>query len=113
MNSVSHLDREVLDTLQDVLEDDFPVLIDTFIKDSSERITCLQRALATADSDGVRRAAHSFKGSCSNLGVLRLAEMCQEVEDKGRLGELAGLECQLVDIQQEFSQVKVLLQALV
>ena len=113
MNSVNHLDRGVLDTLQEVMEDDFPVLIETFLKDSAERISSLQRALATVDSDAVRRAAHSFKGRCSNLGVLRLAELCQEVEDRGRAGELAGLERQLVDIQQEFSQVKTLLQALV
>lgn len=105
----SHLDREILQTLQEVMEDQFPELINTFLKDSDERIRSLQKALATRDSEAVRRQAHSFKGSCNNLGAVRLANLCQLMENRGREGELDGLEHQLVDIQQEFCQLKSIL----
>lgn len=110
--SAAHLDREILQTLQEVMEGQFPELINTFINDSEERIRSLQKALATRDQEAVRRQAHSFKGSCNNLGAVRLAEFCQVMEDGGREGELDGLEHQLVNIQQEFSQLKSILNTL-
>lgn len=109
MSSDTHLDREVLQTLQEVMEDQFPTLINTFITDSDERIRSLQKALATRDGEAVRRQSHSFKGSCHNIGAKCLAQLCQEMEDRGREGDLDGLERQLVDIQQEFHQLKTIL----
>lgn len=106
MSTDIHLDREILQTLQEVMEDQFPTLIATFITDSEERIRSLQKALATQDGEAVRRQSHSFKGSCHNIGALRLGDLCQEMEDRGRANDLEGLECLLVDIQQEFSQLK-------
>lgn len=109
MSSDAHLNREVLTTLQEVMDDQFPVLINTFLSDSEERIRLLQRALAARDNDTVWRQAHSFKGSCNNLGAERLAELCQSMEDRGRSAELDGLEQELVSIQEEFAKLKVTL----
>lgn len=109
MSSETHLDREVLQTLQEVMDDQFPVLISTFITDSDSRIRSLQKALATQDGEAVRRQSHSFKGSCHNIGAQRLGDLCQIMEDRGREGDLQGLEHHLVDIQQEFSQLKGIL----
>lgn len=109
MNTGNHLDRETLHTLQEVMEDQFPSLIKTFIQDSEDRIHCLQKALATQDSEALRRQAHSFKGSCHNLGAVQLAALCQTMEDGGRSGEIDGLEHLLVDIQQEFAHLKSIL----
>lgn len=111
MSPDNHLNREVLCTLQEVMEDQFPVLINTFLTDSEERVRHLQKALAARDSDTVRRQAHSFKGSCNNIGAERLASLCQGMEDAGRAGELDGLEQQLVEIQQEFSKLKITLKS--
>ncbi|ROQ19949.1 MULTISPECIES: Hpt domain-containing protein [Marinimicrobium] len=109
MSSETHLNREVLTTLQEVMDDQFPVLINTFLTDSEERIRQLQRALAAQDSDTVWRQAHSFKGSCNNLGAERLADLCQEMESRGRASDIDGLEQQLVSVQEEFAKLKVTL----
>lgn len=109
MSSDTHLNREVLTTLQDVMDDQFPVLISTFLTDSDDRIRLLQRALAAQDKDTVWRQAHSFKGSCNNLGAERLAELCHHMEVRGRAGELDGLEQVLVSVQEEFVKLKVTL----
>ncbi|WP_347330246.1 Hpt domain-containing protein [Marinimicrobium locisalis] len=106
MSSNNHLNREVLTTLQEVMDDQFPVLINTFLTDSEERIRHIQKALAARDSDTVRRQAHSFKGSCNNIGAECLASLCEKMEAAGRAGELEGVEQQLVEIQQEFSKLK-------
>lgn len=112
-NTEQHLTRETLDTLKDVMGDDFPVLISTFINDASEHIQRLHSALASQDGDAVRRAAHSFRGSCHNLGAVQLASLCEHVEQRSLEGELDGLSDYLLKIEQEFSQVERLLSGLV
>ena len=49
MNDKPHLDVEALAELQDVMEDEFDVLIQTYLADSRSRIDGLREALATAD----------------------------------------------------------------
>lgn len=113
MTAANHLDREILQTLQEVLDDEFPLLISTFLTDSEERIHGMQKALAAQDSEALRRATHSFKGSCHNLGAVHLADLCQEIETRAKQDELNGLEQQLVEIQQEFAQLKNILRSFV
>ena len=44
-------------------------LIDTFVEDARELIGTLRRALAEADVDAFRRAAHSLKSTSESLGA--------------------------------------------
>ena len=49
-----HLDSNVLAALQDVMEDEYPVLLDTFLLDSEERLLGLRQAQQAADAQGLR-----------------------------------------------------------
>lgn len=100
------IDRETLAALQDVMEDDFQQLIDTFLTDSTQKLADMQRALAAGQCDDLRRAAHSFKGSSSNIGAAGIVAICKSIEDQAAARKLAGIESQLVDLQQEFSLVR-------
>ncbi|MDO3382589.1 Hpt domain-containing protein [Gilvimarinus algae] len=105
--SDSHpIDHDTLAALREVMEDDFYHLIETYIGDSEQRLASMQKALAAGNGEEVRRAAHSFKGSCSNLGANGLVSRCQTIEDSAAKGELKGLEHLLVELQNEFNQVK-------
>ncbi len=106
MDIDQHLDLAALASLKDIMEDDFGLLIDTFINDSEERLLTLAQDLERADADSVRRSAHSFKGSSSNIGAPRLAELCQHLEDRGNEGKLDGLEAQLALVSEEFNHVR-------
>jgi HPt (histidine-containing phosphotransfer) domain-containing protein len=112
MDSSQHLDLEALASLKDIMEDDFGLLIDTFINDSEQRIASLAQELERSDSDGVRRSAHSFKGSSSNIGAPQLTELCQLLEDRGNDGKLEGMKAQLDLIREEFDHVRTGLRAL-
>ena len=68
MNHTPRLDEEALAELQDVMEDEFGVLIETYLADSRTRISGLKEAVDTGDSERLRKAAHSLKGSCINIG---------------------------------------------
>lgn len=106
MNDRPHLDEEALAELQDVMDEEFDVLIHTYLSDSAERISSLRSALDEGDADALSRTAHSFKGSCINIGAPRLGALCMEVEEAGRASRLSALEPLLASIESEFRQVR-------
>lgn len=106
---MDHLDYDTLSTLKQVMEDDFSLLIETFRQDSIERLKTLHEVVQGNDADQIRRAAHSFKGSSSNIGALQLSALCAGLEKKALAGNLQGLVEDVQVIEQEFHQVQSLL----
>lgn len=106
MTDKPHLDQEALAELQDVMEHEFDILINTYIRDSSDRIASLRSALAQDDADAFSKAAHSFKGSCINIGAPRLGALCFEAEKAGRENRLGKAEEMVDAIDNEFRQVE-------
>jgi HPt (histidine-containing phosphotransfer) domain-containing protein len=104
----THLDRDVLSALQEVMEGEYPTLLDTFIADSEERLRVLRKA---DDAVQLMNAAHSFKGSSSNMGATRLAELCNELEQRAKDQQLSGIEKLVGEIDGEFAIVRPLYEA--
>ncbi|MCH4881141.1 Hpt domain-containing protein [Pseudomonas sp. TMW22090] len=106
-----HLNRDVLRALQEVMEDEYPMLLDIFLADAEERLVILR---GTQDAAQLMETAHSFKGSCSNMGAVRLAELCNELEQRaknGRSTEQGELEKLVHAIGSEFALVLPVYQA--
>lgn len=103
------VDTETLTMLRDVMEDDFGALITTFLDDAQERIPQMAQLLESADADGLRHAAHSLKGSSSNLGALPLSQLCFEVEHRAKQQQLSDIKPFIGQIDAEFQQVKDIL----
>lgn len=55
-------------------------LIDLYLEDAPRRMAALRESVVRRDLPGVKREVHSLKGSSGNLGALRIAEICQELE---------------------------------
>ncbi len=106
-----HLDSRVLVTLQEVMEAEYPVLLDTFLVDSEERLRLLKRASDAGEPEQLRQAAHSFKGSCSNMGAALLAELCRELEETARREQLGAAPGLIERIEREFAIVRILYRA--
>ncbi|HSC67315.1 MAG TPA: Hpt domain-containing protein [Cellvibrio sp.] len=104
---MEHLDYDTLNTLKQVMEDDFALLIDTFIQDSTDRISTLRNVVQSTEADLIRRAAHSFKGSSSNIGALQLSALCAALEKKALANNFDGLDSDVDQIEHEFAQVIV------
>lgn len=103
-----HLDRNVLSALQEVMEDEYPTLLDTFLADSEERLNLLRN---TDDAVQLMETAHSFKGSSSNLGAIRLAELCHGLEQRAKNEGLVGIAQLVGEIDREFAIVRPLYEA--
>lgn len=100
-----HLDRDVLSTLKEVMEEGYLELLDTFLNDSEARLRVLHEA---RDAEKLSATAHSFKGSSSNMGAIRLAELCGELEQCAKQPSLGGIEQLVSEIDREFAHVRTL-----
>ncbi|ACO79584.1 histidine-containing phosphotransfer protein [Azotobacter vinelandii CA] len=106
-----HLDPSVQALLREVMEDEYPLLLDTFLSDSEARLHALRQAHDARDAEALRRAAHSFKGSCSNMGAPRLTELCRLLEHQARTGELTPVSVLLAQAEQEFAIIRTLIES--
>lgn len=112
MTEQPHLDEEALAELRDVMEDEFDVLMRTFLYDSRERIASLKQAVSDQDTEASVHAAHSFKGSCINIGAPRLGELCRAAESASKEQQLAEMPAIIDAIEVEFRKVSELLEEL-
>ena len=98
-----HLAPQVLSGLQEVMEGEYPKLLDTFLDDSQKRVEALRKARDDAKELG--QIAHSFKGSSGNLGAVRLAHLCQRLESES-VEAAADLGALVDQIDREFALVR-------
>lgn len=103
-----HIDLQVLSDLQDVMEGEYLTLLDTYLKDSEERLEQLRSA---PDAQQLAQAAHSFKGSSSNMGAVELADLCRQLEERVNRQSLFGIEDLINQIEREFIAVRQLYHA--
>lgn len=101
----THMDPKVLLDLQDIMESEYPTLLETFLRDSQRRVEALRKARDDAKSLG--RIAHSFKGSSGNLGAVRLAKLCEQLETES-VKSVSDLGALVDQIDHEFALVRPL-----
>lgn len=101
--SEHHIDHKVLSDLQEVMEDGYLQLLETFLEDSEKRLDQLHGA---KDAYELGLAAHSFKGSSSNMGAVGLASLCSQLEERVRQQPLYGIEDLINRIDQEYVEVQ-------
>jgi CheY-like chemotaxis protein/HPt (histidine-containing phosphotransfer) domain-containing protein len=111
---VSPLDPVVIDGLMKVDEDGtlMDEVVETFLRLAPARLAALEKAAQEGNAASLERAAHSFLGSCGNLGCRRMAELCGELEVLGRSGSTEGATKKVGTLQDEFALARPFLEAL-
>ena len=61
-----------------------------FAEDSPKHLKGIDEGISQGDCQKLEAAAHTLKGSCGNLGALRMQHVCQELVKKARSGNLEG-----------------------
>jgi CheY-like chemotaxis protein len=87
--------------------------IDDFLLEAPRRVAALHRALREGDSEELVFTAHSLKGTSAQLGAVRLASLCQELESFGRSEALGSpkLATAVAALEIELERVVPLLRA--
>lgn len=101
--TLAHLDLAVLAALRDIMGEDYPMLVTTYLEDSQARLT---RLLEAQDPKALRDSAHSFKGSSSNMGATALARLCCDLEQLPLAAPQAEVCALREQIHSEFMQVR-------
>ncbi|MFZ1428953.1 MAG: response regulator [Geminicoccaceae bacterium] len=107
------LDRAALSSLTRLIGGDpmaMAELIQSFLDVAPRLLSDLQHAVLAEDSQRLRLAAHTIKSSARDFGAVRLAVLCQKLEDCGRLGQLTGATELLRQFEVEYGPVCITLE---
>ena len=75
------LNYEILDALQGYIgQDPLQQYLLEYLDSTSKKIQSINMAIAAGDEARVRHMAHKLKGSSGNIGALKLAWYCVELE---------------------------------
>lgn len=106
------VDLEVLagfDEAQEEGETDFVVeLIDLYLLEAPRLFNVIREGLANDDWPSAKRAAHSLRGSSSNLGILPLAAIADNLEHCEATKQVSAGQL-LHDLEDEFVRVERML----
>ncbi|MCX8156152.1 MAG: PAS domain S-box protein [Verrucomicrobiae bacterium] len=81
-------------------------MIDLFLQDLPRRLQLIGDAVQRQDAAALKAAAHSLKGSARNMGAVRLAALCSELEKLGREGQAgAGAAALWQQLQQHHAEL--------
>jgi CheY-like chemotaxis protein len=90
----SQLDLEALRRIRALQRPGTPDILNkvvTLFENAAPRqLKAMQEALAGADGEALKRAAHSLKSSSASLGAGACAQLCRELEALGAAGDLAA-----------------------
>ncbi|UFS69623.1 response regulator [Geomonas sp. RF6] len=86
---------EILRKVVQLYLDSTPTLLET-----------LREAQSGGDAEKLKAAAHSFKSSSANLGAVRLAGACSDLEALGRAGSTQGALPLLMRVEEEYLAVR-------
>jgi CheY-like chemotaxis protein len=110
------VDASALAALQDLQGEGQPdllaELIAVYLREAPPRLATLHAAAACADAGALRRAAHSLKGSSSQIGAVQVARLCADLEEQAGTTDLMGATETLRQLDEAFGRVRAHLQAL-
>ena len=94
--------------LRDIYEDDTAGMLelyDLMLKNGASHLDKLDAAVHARDLEGVRKAAHSLKGSSGNVGAEALCRLAARTEDAARDAQWERITDAAADLRPAFEQV--------
>ena len=110
MESAKHLDEALLAELEEIMEEDFGMLLETYLADALIKLDSMESAVSERDEQKLRESSHSLKGSSSNVGAVLLSDLLSDVEQMAIRNNIDDAREILPGIASEYQQVKALLE---
>jgi histidine phosphotransfer protein HptB len=101
-----HLNAEIFNELKDIMEEEFPLLLETYLRDSQLQYQRIDEAWQNRSMEDLRRNAHSLKGSSANIGAQQLAALCAELEMQAKSSLESGVADTVVAVAAELTAVQ-------
>ncbi len=117
MSSLSIVDLAAIANLRSLSPDDgdsfLKEILTIFIVDTPTRIAELHTSRASGNAVTFMRAAHSIKGSSSNVGASELRSIAERLEHHANKNGLVNVEVQVAELEAAFIRAKDALEKLI
>jgi len=111
----SPIDYRYLDNIRSLQRDGGPDILGrvlhSYLCESPRTIEQLGTAVDADNREVIRAVAHRFKSGSANVGALRLAEICRELENNASTDTVSEKMIILTRLEKEYEAVKVALTA--
>lgn len=108
------LDRTTLNALRALpgkgTKDMLSHIAERYLSDSRELVASIERAINDGQAAELARAAHAWRSYNGNVGANALAQLCRELEDQARQGDLTGARELLGELRALHARVREELQ---
>ena len=105
-NDTLLLDESVLEGVSDLADDDNPDLLEQllgmFVHETPRRTELIRQAMGMGDPYRVCEIAHMIKGTCSQLGLVAMVSLCQQLEDRAQSHGLGDCNAIIVNLEQTY-----------
>ena len=81
-----------------------------FLADASEHLSALEAAIAAGCPELVEAIAHRLRGGALEMGALRMAPLCLDIEHAARARALDNVAPQVDQLAAEFAAARVALE---
>ena len=81
-------------------------LIDLFVRETPDRLREMQTAATQYDAEALAAAAHNLRGCASSIGAVRMATLCQKLEENAERRALQVSSRLLTEIEFEFDRAR-------
>lgn len=81
------IDRAILDEMAEIMGEEFPDLVRTYLESAPDLIQQLEAAAQQGGIDVFVGPSHSLKASSNDLGATKLAAIAQAIEHDARSGK--------------------------
>jgi HPt (histidine-containing phosphotransfer) domain-containing protein len=110
MHAHDVLDPDVVESLRQLTPPGEPDVLaeifNLFLNDVPKRIDALRAAVQSGDAAKVQRTAHSLKGSSGNIGARAMHEVCRQIDEGAKDGDLARVQSLLEPLTSEYVKVE-------
>jgi histidine phosphotransfer protein HptB len=111
------IDAEAIENLRALNPDDGDAflrdIVGIYLEDTPQRIAELHSSLAANDQPTFTRAAHSIKGSSSNIGATQVRAVSEKLEHESRKQGLAGLTQLITELEAAFDLTRAELERII
>ena len=109
---MSAVDRSIIDEMAEIMGDEFPDLVRTYLDSAPDLIRQLESAAQQDGVDALVGPSHSLKASSNDLGATQLAEVAQAIEHAARSGDVSARD-HIPKLQGRFDVARAELQEII
>ncbi len=105
------IDWSVIEALREFSTDDdlLQAIVASFHTNIHESLPELERAARAGEADTTRFIAHRLRGTCGNVGAMRMQFLFGRIEEIGRAGVTTGTSELIGDLWSEYARVRAAL----